>query len=446
MPSGALIILVADPLSDTAHQVRSVAKDAQIDTADQGIELQLKLERIHPTLVIIDLWLPHIHGIALTRMIKQDPRRKHIHVILVGADVMLQNYQAAVEAGCDYFLQKPFTHKQLASLLKRAAEGTLRPDPFSPSHHRSTRAYTPQVNPLHSYLKFWGTRGSNPVSGPDYIRFGGNTSCLEIRHQDRLMIVDAGTGIRPLGLQPDLPKHIDLILSHTHWDHLSGFPFFAPLYDRDVHLTIWAPLSFEKPVETLFNELLAPGYFPVKLDDIKAQITFKEIQEGATLYRDSIAFSSHYAFHPGATLCFKFQVGHTQFGYVTDNEFLMGYHGHPKQIGPTHPRLKPYQSQIRFLSDCDFLIHEAQYTPAEYQSKEGWGHSSMANAAILMRYSHTHQWILTHHDPEHSDAALLQKLQLQQEIFDALSYPCHTSMAFDGMVIPLDRKPLRRSQ
>lgn len=441
MHSDKLKILIADPGTDTAALVKSVMKERTlIDTAKNGSELLSKLELFNPDLIIVELMLPQIHGIEITRKIKQDPRLKHIDVIIVGSDVMIQNYQAALKAGCNYFLQKPVIKKLLASLLRLSAEGKLRPTAFSRNKKPAKRkgCYAPKANYIDSYLKFWGTRGSNPVSGPDYMRFGGNTSCLEIRHRDTLVIVDAGTGIRPLGLQPHLPKHIHLILGHTHWDHLAGFPFFAPLYDRDVHITIWAPISFEKPIEELFTEMLAHAYFPVKLDDIQAHIVFKEIQEGATIPIDDITFSSHYAFHPGATLCFKFKVGKKQFGYVTDNEFLLGYHGHPKLIGKCHPRLKPYKSQLAFLSGCDFLIHEAQYTPAEYRSKEGWGHSSISNAAVLMRHSKTHQWILTHHDPKHSDMDLLKKIQMQHDIFDELRYECHTRMAFDGMSLPLN--------
>ncbi len=290
---------------------------------------------------------------------------------------------------------------------------------------------------MHSYLKFWGTRGSNPVSGPDYVRFGGNTSCLEIRHRDDLVIIDAGTGIRPLGLQEKMPKQLHLILSHTHWDHLAGFPFFAPLYDKECQITIWAPISFEKPIEALFTEMLAYSYFPVRLDDIQARLVFKEMQEGVPFQIGDIKIETHYAYHPGATLCFKFTVGKTKFGYVTDNEFLMNCHEAPSRITKSHPLLKPYHSQIQFFKSCDFLIHEAQYTPEEYQTKVGWGHSSVANAAILMRQAKIAQWVLTHHDPKHTDMELLKKIHLQHDIFDELNYACHTRMAYDGMTLPL---------
>jgi phosphoribosyl 1,2-cyclic phosphodiesterase len=145
-----------------------------------------------------------------------------------------------------------------------------------------------------SYIKFWGTRP--PRLGQEYIRYGGNTPCLEVRHKNDLVIIDAGTGIRALGDVDAIrkAKTIHLIIGHTHWDHIIGFPFFAPLYNPDCHVTIWSPIGFEKPTKELFTEMLGYAYFPVRLDDIRAKLTFKDIQEGVPFSIGEIQVNSHY--------------------------------------------------------------------------------------------------------------------------------------------------------
>jgi CheY-like chemotaxis protein len=434
-------ILIADPCLSLC---KSIKKSLPISTysvemAHSGTECLHKIDTFQPDLIILELMLPHIHGIEILRKLKQDPRTKQIGVILVSSNIMTQNYHAAIKLRCDDFLEKPLSLRTLLSHISQFFKGTLSPAPFegTTSLHTGRQGYIPKSHFIHSYLKFWGTRGSNPVSGPDYLRFGGNTSCLEIRHEEDLIIVDAGTGIRPLGLEIQKTKQIHLLLSHTHWDHLAGFPFFAPLYDPECHITIWAPIGFEKSVQELFTEMLAYAYFPIRLDDIKAKISFKEIQEGVPFEIGSVTVNSHYAYHPGSTLCFKFRVGKVVFGYATDNEFLMGYHDHPKKITANHPQLLAYKSMIQFFKGSTFVVHEAQYTPHEYQQKVGWGHSSISNAAILMRYADIEHWILTHHDPKHTDLDLLKKIQLQHDILDEYKLPCRTRMAFDGMMLPL---------
>jgi CheY-like chemotaxis protein len=436
-------ILIADSDGTLSKRIKKQKGSTlyHFETAKNGFECLAKIERFKPDLLLMELMLPQIHGIEILRKIKSDPRTKQIGVIITTSHCVIQNYQAAVKWGCAYFLEKPIELSHCFSLFKRFFSHKLHPDPFNGqvSVCEGKHCYVPKMHSPTSFIKFWGTRGSNPVSGPNYIRFGGNTSCAEIRHGNDLVIVDAGTGIRPLGLllEKSKPKNIHLLISHTHWDHVAGFPFFAPIYDPECTITIWTPIGFEKTTKELFTEMLAYAYFPVRLDDIKATIIFKDIHESIHFEIGEIKINTHYAYHPGATVCFKFTVGKTTFGYATDNEFLMGYHGNPALITKKDPLLTPYQSMIEFFAGCDFLIHEAQYTPIEYQKKVGWGHSSLTNATLLVKQAGITDWIITHHDPKHTDEDILSKIQMQYDLFDALKYTCRSRMAFDGMTIPL---------
>lgn len=386
-------ILIADQDEQIIKRIKK-NKNAErylFENARTGFECLSKLDTFQPDLVIVELMLPQIHGMEILRKIKSDPRTHHVGVILTSSYTMIQNYRAAIILHCDYFLEKPFETSHVFFLFKLFFQSELHPEPFSgiASTIEGKHRYIPKKHSSNSYIKFWGTRGSNPVSGPEYIRFGGNTCCLEIRQQHELIIIDAGTGIRPFGtmIAESKPKEIHLLLSHTHWDHISGFPFFDPIYDPDCKINIWSPIGFEKLTKELFTDMLAYAYFPVRLDDIQANLIFKDIHEKVPFQIGNIEINTHYTFHPGATVCFKFNVNDLQFGYCTDNEFLMGYHGNPKAIGKNHPLLTPYHSLIEFFKNCDFLIHEAQYTPIEYLTKVGWGHSSVSNIAVLIKHA-----------------------------------------------------------
>ncbi len=433
-------ILLADSDKALIEKIRKAPGNEHYiyEEAANGEEVLKKIAEFEPNLVYIDLLLPEMHGIELLKKIRSNPKSEGIGVILSSTNSMIQNFHAAVKEGVDYFLAKPFEIPYLYILFDRFFEGTLMPETFGPDEPPPTPAidtYHPHQHDPHSYLKFWGTRGSNAVSGPEYTRFGGNTACLEVRNGEDMIIIDAGTGIRPLGntINTNKVKTIHIFLSHTHWDHITGFPFFDPVFNPDIQVVIWSPVGFEKSTKELFTEMLAYAYFPVRLEDIRAKISFNDLRDGHPVSIGDITIDSHYAFHPGATLCFKIHVKGKSFGYATDNELFLGYQGNPNTIGKDHPLIRSHESIIEFFKHCDYLIHEAQYTPLEYQRRVGWGHSSISNAVILCKYAEVKEWIITHHDPKHTDEDLLDKLQLHKDILAECNLHCHVQMAFDGM-------------
>lgn len=433
-------ILLGDPDKALLHKLRNApgSEHYTFEVALTGEELLEKVNSFQPHLVYIDLMIPHMHGIELLKRIRANPKSDAVGVIIVSPNSMVQNSHAALQAGADYFLVKPFEIPFLYILFNRFFEGNLTPDPLPSYHHQADlEIYQPKAHDTNSYIKFWGTRGSNPVAGSDYVRFGGNTSCLEVCHGEDLIIFDAGTGIRPLGQEIDTTKHktIHLFISHTHWDHITGFPFFDPVYNPNVHVVIWSPVGFEKSTKELFTEMLAYDYFPVRLEDMKAKVTFNDLRDGHSVSIGNIKVDTHYAYHPGATLCYKIHVAGKTYGYATDNELFLGYQGNPRDVG--EELIQAQQSIIDFFKYCDVLIHEAQYTESEYTKRVGWGHSSVSNAVILCKQAEISEWIVTHHDPKHTDQDLLDKLQLQRDIIEECQIHCHTQMAYDGMKLIL---------
>jgi len=291
---------------------------------------------------------------------------------------------------------------------------------------------------MNSYLKFWGTRGSCSVSGAEYVRFGGNTCTLEMRYEGMALIFDAGTGIRALGeeLLDQKIKHIHLFLSHAHWDHLIGLPFFSPIYQPEVHITVWSPPNIGRSYKELISDLLAPEFFPVRLEQVKANLSFKTLHQNTPLTLGNVTLNVHHTNHPGLTYCFKVQTPEKTFSYITDNEMLQGYHGPFNQV-PTNIA-ESCQSMIQFLKNCDLIIHEAQYTEEEYRHKVGWGHSSVLNAAYLIEQTKTPIWFVTHHDPSHTDADLVA-LEIEiQHLFHQHHIPCRAQWISDGFLWPID--------
>lgn len=437
-------ILIADPSSITIREIfkSRFAQDYDIQTVDNGPECIEKIESFRPHLLFIELLLPKMHGIEILKVLKTDPNYQSIGVIISSSLRMIQNYNAAVELGASYFLTKPFSNEEFFKLVHQFFEGTLSPDPFNHEmpHFEWGNCFNPIVSTSSSYIKFWGTRGSSPVSGARHVRYGGNTCCLEIRHKDTLIIIDAGSGIRELGehIQTKENQEIPILLGHTHWDHVIGFPFFAPAYQKNCLLNVLSPIGYQKEAEVLFADMLAFGYFPVRLEEMCAQLAFNELRDGSVLTFGEITICCHYANHPGPTLCFKIISPKKTIGYVTDNELLLGFHGAPSVIGKDHYLLEPHLSLLAFLSDCHVLIHEAQYFPQEYYKKVGWGHSSISNAiAFIKHLKKCQEWIVTHHDPTHTDQDLMIKAQLHQDLISECNLNVHFKMAYDGMTYPL---------
>ncbi len=437
-------ILVADPSTHIIEIIQE-AKDAlnyEIITVNNGNDCLEKLSSFQPDFLLLDLMLPYVHGIEIVKKIRSSESLRHIGVIILSYNLMIQNYHAAIEAGANSFLIKPFDPNYLFTLIDKFFAGRLTPDPFIIQEEKiasQKECYIPMQDTHKSYIKFWGTRGSNAVAGADYIRYGGNTCSLEFRFEDSFIVLDAGTGIRELGEQIAKSNETDvnLFIGHTHWDHITGFPFFAPIYQKNCNVTVWAPVGFEKNAKELFTDMLAYSYFPVRLDEMNSKVQFQELRDGLPTTIGKISIESHYTNHPGPTFCFKLKVPGMTIGYVTDNEMLLGYMGHPKDIGLDHPLLEPHLSLIEFLKGSDIIVHEAQYLQNEYTKKVGWGHSSISNAAVLIKHTKCPHWIVTHHDPEHVDTMLEEKLLMHKNILKDCNIEAEVTMAYDGLLIPL---------
>jgi phosphoribosyl 1,2-cyclic phosphodiesterase len=278
-------------------------------------------------------------------------------------------------------------------------------------------------------LKVWGCRGSVPTPGAETVRYGGNTSCVEVDFEDgTVLVLDAGTGIRQLGreLLDRGALRLNLLLTHLHLDHLEGLRFFAPLWDERVTLDIWGPPS---PVSSLRERIVrsfSPPLFPVDLRDVPARVVFRDVPsrswtiEGASLTAGLVV-------HPGPTVGFRIEAASSSFAYIPDHE--------PALAGAIADKPKEWISGAALADGVDVLLHDAQYFEDEYRQRVGWGHSSVADAVAFSRAVGAGRLVLFHHEPLHDDGSL-DRLEAHARSL-AGSNGSSPTLAREGMVVEL---------
>jgi phosphoribosyl 1,2-cyclic phosphodiesterase len=252
-------------------------------------------------------------------------------------------------------------------------------------------------------LQFWGTRGSIPSPGPRTVRYGGNTPCVELRtSEDWLVILDAGTGIRELGrslLERSNGATVagDIFVTHAHWDHIQGLPFFAPIFQRGNHFTIWGSKSMETSIDRVVRDQMSPVVFPVTFEQLDAVIDFRELAEEECQGRGYTVRAMQVR-HPGGALGYRFTDGHGDgraLVYISDNELDGGV----RYDVPAGWR----DDLVRFVAGARVLVHDTMYTAEEYASHRGWGHSTYEDALELALDAQVETLVLFHHKPERTD-------------------------------------------
>ena len=288
-------------------------------------------------------------------------------------------------------------------------------------------------------IRFWGTRGSIPSPGPTTLEFGGNTTCLEVvLRTGRRIVIDGGTGIRLLGehLQTMVATiRIHLLLTHNHWDHLIGLPFFFPIYrdDSEIKIDGW-PLAYQA-LQRVFDDHMGDGFFPVAFDQLKAHLSFLNKVSRSPLVLDDVQIESMPLNHPQGCLGFRFrEEGHTLV-FITDNE--LGLDG-----GYRFPDF------VKFVQGADLLIHDAQYLPEEMPSHCGWGHSTYEEAVHLSLEAGVKSLLLTHHDPGRTDAQVRDIVSRARQMAQSSGKELFVDAAREGDQISLpagevaaDRRP-----
>ena len=347
-------------------------------TAEDG-EAGLTLIRAEkPRIVILDLMMPKMHGYAVCQAVRADASLQGTYIIVTSAKTYSGDIRKAKELGADLYMHKPYDLDELVKTVQTALMAT-----------NATLT-----------VKFWGTRGSIPTPGQSTLRYGGNTSCVEIRCGDTVMLFDCGTGAREAGLAlagefKGRSLHTHIFVSHTHWDHIQGFPFFVPAYVPGNHITLYSVRGADKSLSKVFTGQMDSSYFPVDLNDMMAHLHFVELNEPTTFGNCKV--SHFYVNHPGLAVAFRIESEGKSVVYLTDHE------PYCRVSGENEHNIKLDHEVDDFARGADLYIREAQYTDEEYPAKKGWGHSTWKDAVNSAHAAKAKRLVLYHHDPMHND-------------------------------------------
>jgi len=268
-------------------------------------------------------------------------------------------------------------------------------------------------------ITFWGVRGSFPTPDEDKIKTGGHTSCVSIETKEEILIMDMGTGIKNLGKEiisnPNSPSKINIFLSHYHWDHIIGFPVFAPLFSDKYEINLYGKKD-EVELEEIINHMLNPIFWPVSINDFKAKINFHNITNDEIKLSDSITIKTQIHHHPNGAFSYKISSNDKIISYITDCEYRTG---------------KPSEKLINFSNNSDLLIHDAHFTPEDLINHKGWGHSSWEQAVTMAQKSNSKQLALFHYSPNYNDTQVQVIEENAKQVFK------QTIAAKQGLVIYL---------
>jgi phosphoribosyl 1,2-cyclic phosphodiesterase/CheY-like chemotaxis protein len=380
----------------------------QAGDGEEGIELALKHR---PEVILCDLLMPKANGFQVCRAIRQQLQPTKI-IVISGRDYGVDR-ASALEAGADEYLVKPITWDLLCASIDRILPELPR-QPTAPRN--GAEFYTPSTR-----LKLWGVRGSIPVPGPSTVRYGGNTSCIEVRADGEIIVLDAGSGIRELGLSlerefGERSVRLTLLITHTHWDHIQGLPFFLPAYNKKNQIRVLGYEGARVGLATILAGQMETQFFPVSLRDLPSNIAIEELKE-MDFAIGKVNVRAKFANHPGICAGYRLNTTGGSIAFFPDNEpyELLKLHLAERDKSSTDEARAFAKTErtklVEFLRGCDVLVLDTQYTDEEYRKHVGWGHGSLSRTVSLALEAEVHRLILFHHDPAHDDEKIDEMLE-----------------------------------
>ena len=294
-------------------------------------------------------------------------------------------------------------------------------------------------------MKFWGVRGSIPTPGPTTLLYGGNTSCIEIRAAGQIVILDAGTGLRLLGREllaefGEQPLDLTLLLTHTHWDHIQGLPFFLPVYQSNNHLRILGYEGARLGLETVLSSQMESPFFPIGLKEVPANIQIEELKDW-DFSLGGVHVQACYAFHPGVCVGYKLSVAGRAVAFFPDNELRHDQRG--ATTSGSHAIRDPIAARngehklAEFVRGVDVLVMDSQYDAEEYERHIGWGHGCVDEVVALAIEAQAKRLYLFHHDPNHDDAKISEMVAHARALATAQGSTLQVEAAREGLTVEL---------
>ncbi|MFM8470810.1 MAG: response regulator [Limisphaerales bacterium] len=409
---------------------------------EEGIQAALQHR---PNAVICDLLMPRCNGFQVCRTLRERADQ------LPGLKIIVTTHRGfatdrlnAFESGADDYLVKPISPEDIIRLLAGQPAA-----PSRPAQTSGSPVPTAQL-PAGNLLRFWGVRGSIPTPGPNTVFYGGNTTCVELRADGQLIILDSGSGIRLLGQQlveefKDRSLELTLLLTHTHWDHIQGFPFFAPAYIANNQVRIMGYEGYRKGLESTLAVQMESSYFPIGLRQLPSNISFVEQRE-MEFHVGPIRVRAIFANHPSICVGYRLDTSTGSIAFLPDHESYARMRLHPRADGQKGQETLDYchaddQKLIEFLGGVDLLLLDSQYDEAEYQTHVGWGHSCFEDSVATALAAGARHLVLLHHDPGHDDARISRMVGHARELVANRKGTLIVEAAREGMAVPLLKAP-----
>jgi phosphoribosyl 1,2-cyclic phosphodiesterase/CheY-like chemotaxis protein len=406
-----------------------------LEAGDGEAGISLALEH-RPELILCDLLMPKANGFQVCRAIRQQLHRSKI-IIVSGRDYGVDR-TSAIDAGADEYLVKPISWENLHEVIERVLPATGAIQPTGP---------LPEFTPPSTRLRFWGVRGSIPVPGSSTVGYGGNTSCVEVRADGEIIILDAGSGMRELGIALEeefgpRPIKLTLLISHTHWDHIQGLPFFLPAFNEKNSLRLLGYEGARAGLATILEIQMETSFFPVSLP---RAIEIEELRD-MEFNVGKVRVEARFVKHPGICVGYRLYTTHGSIAYLPDNEpydVLKSSLANCDQA--EREKAQAYAAAARaklvaFLRGVDVLIIDSQYTDDEYEKKVGWGHGSLSSVVSLALDSSARKLFLFHHDPRRDDKAVDAMVESARMLVLESGKPMEVDAAREGAEVWLGAK------
>jgi phosphoribosyl 1,2-cyclic phosphodiesterase len=351
-------------------------KDAgnSVTTSHKSAGILGDIARKKPDCVISDLMMPEVDGLQLCAAVRAHKALKNTKFIVVSAKAYEFDQKRSYEFGAHAYIRKPVNPDTFVDKIRRIFDD-------------------------HIDMRFWGVRGTLPVSGPNALRYGGNTSCVTLEFpRQQFFIFDCGSGIKNVGdwLKTQNRKRLTfkIFISHPHWDHINAFPFFGPLYQQGNEVEVLGANQGDISMRQIVSAQMEGVYFPITLSEFAARVYFHDLEE-ETLQVDGITVKTKLLSHPGKALGYRVEYNGRAVCYITDNEMFV----ETSDFYDPH-----YEKRLaEFVTGADALITDTTYSDEEYKSKEGWGHSCVSKVVNLADMAGVKNLYLFHHDPDQFD-------------------------------------------